>query len=56
MPVAFKKHSYPILLVAGWIIAGPLSAQLSLSENFDSMGTSGTTPPAGWSFFGMAGR
>jgi|GEM_PF-547730 len=27
------------------------ASPLSLSENFDSMGTSGTTPPSGWSIY-----
>src|SRR4051794_35330828 len=40
--------------------AGPVSAQPvpftgSYSQNFDSMGTAGTTPPAGWTVLSIAG-
>jgi len=36
----------------GLAITSPLPAQVSHSENFESMGTSGTQAPTGWSFYG----
>jgi hypothetical protein len=44
-------------IAAGALLAGALTAVAAdYTQNFDSMGTSGTTPPAGWSSWYIAGE